>query len=33
VPDALHTRTARDMATERVAMMNAFLGQLEREIT
>jgi uncharacterized protein len=33
IPDGLHTKAARTMATERVALMNAFLGQLESEIT
>jgi len=32
VPDGLHTASARGLAGERVAMMNAFLAQLEREI-
>ncbi len=32
IPHGLHTRAAREAATERVAMMNAFLAQLEREI-
>ena len=32
IPDVLHTRAARAMAEERVAMMTAFLAQLEREI-
>lgn len=32
IPDILHTRTARVMAAERVAVMQAFLLQLEREV-
>ncbi len=32
IPAGLHTATARGLAGERVAMMNAFLAQLEREI-
>jgi uncharacterized protein len=32
IPDALHTRAARELASPRLAMMNAFLAQLEREI-
>jgi uncharacterized protein len=32
IPDALHTATARAMATERMALMRAYLEQLEREI-
>ena len=32
IPDLLHTRAARAMASERVAAMNAFLAQLGREI-
>jgi uncharacterized protein len=32
IPETLHTQTARAMAQERVAMMNAFLDGLRREI-
>jgi uncharacterized protein len=32
IPDGLHTDTARTMATERTAMMRAYLEQLAREL-